>query len=75
MSQKSSPVALLAVANTLASERLNLYLASWAYSPAMPVLPRVRVGLAPLLQRVLVPPVAVWWATRQHRNRSGEQRW
>lgn len=59
---------LLAVVYTSVSERLNLYRGSWAYSPWMPVLPWLHVGLAPVMQWVLVPAAAVWWATRQRRN-------
>ena len=54
--------AALAVSYTLLSEFLNLALGSWAYSPWMPVLPWVGVGLAPLVQWLTVPGAALWWA-------------
>lgn len=54
-----------AVAYTLLSERINLAQGNWAYSAWMPVLPWVEVGLAPLLQWLVVPLTAWWWANRQ----------
>jgi hypothetical protein len=36
----------------------------WAYGPAMPVLPGLRVGLSPVLQWVVIPPVVVWFTRR-----------
>lgn len=40
----------------------------WRYAPAMPVLPLVHVGLAPLLQWLVLPPLAVWFVRRQLSN-------
>jgi hypothetical protein len=57
-------MALLAVAYTLLSERVNLSRGNWAYSEWMPVLPWVEVGLAPVLQWIVVPLVAWWWTNR-----------
>lgn len=37
----------------------------WRYSEAMPVVPGVGVGLAPLAQWVLLPPLALWLVRRQ----------
>lgn len=53
-----------AVAYTVFSERINLAQGNWAYSIWMPVLPWLKVGLTPLLQWILVPLVAWWWANR-----------
>jgi hypothetical protein len=36
----------------------------WAYAPAMPTLPLLRIGLAPAAQWLIVPPLAFWWARR-----------
>ena len=36
---------------------------SWSYSELMPVLPLTGTGLAPLLQWLVVPPLALWFAT------------
>lgn len=38
---------------------------TWAYSSAMPLIPGIGVGLSPLLQWVVVPPIALWFARRQ----------
>lgn len=66
--QRSRVIALaviLALVYTLLSERINLARGSWAYSPWMPVLPWLEVGLAPLMQWIVVPLVAWRWANRQ----------
>jgi len=57
--------AVLAVAYTVWSERLNLAAGNWAYSAWMPVLPWVEVGLSPLLQWLVVPMAALGWAHRR----------
>ena len=57
--------ALLAVSYTLSSERINIAQGNWVYSSWMPVLPYVEVGLSPLLQWVVVPLAALWWARRR----------
>ncbi len=38
---------------------------SWTYLPAMPLLPGTGIGLAPLLQWVLLPLLTVWFTRRQ----------
>ena len=38
---------------------------TWAYSSAMPLIPGVEIGLSPLLQWVIVPPIALWFVRRQ----------
>ncbi len=48
------------------------WMQGWSYSPAMPVLPGVGIGLAPLLQWVLVPLLVVWFVRRQLAGRGGE---
>ncbi|OGS92019.1 MAG: hypothetical protein A2Z95_03900 [Gallionellales bacterium GWA2_60_18] len=58
---------VVAVAYTVLSERINLARGDWAYSAWMPVLPWIGVGLAPLLQWVVVPLAAWRWANRQRR--------
>lgn len=54
-----------AVTYTVLSERNNLTSGAWAYSAWMPVLPGTGIGLAPLLQWVVVPLAAWRWANRQ----------
>lgn len=51
------------VSYTVYSEHLNVVVRqAWAYALAMPVLPGLGTGLAPLLQWLLVPPLALLWA-------------
>ena len=38
---------------------------SWSYLPAMPLVPGTGIGLAPLLQWVLLPLLTVWFVRRQ----------
>jgi hypothetical protein len=58
----------LGVAYTAFSEWLNVVVrASWAYSELMPVVPLpggFSVGASPLLQWMVVPTLAHWWARR-----------
>lgn len=37
----------------------------WRYADAMPTLPVVDVGLTPLLQWILLPPLTIWFVRRQ----------
>lgn len=37
----------------------------WSYADSMPVIPGVGIGLTPLLQWLLLPPLALW-LTRNH---------
>lgn len=47
------------------SEWVNIELrGSWAYTEAMPRLPPFGTGLAPLLQWLVVPPIALWAVRR-----------
>lgn len=49
----------LGVGYTIFSEWLNVVVrSSWAYSPLMPVVPGINTGLGPLLQWLLIPPLA-----------------
>lgn len=52
---------LLGLAYTVFSEWLNTAVrASWAYAPAMPILPLLEVGLTPFLQWLVLPPLALY---------------
>jgi hypothetical protein len=52
-----------ALAYTVFSEWLNTVVReSWAYRDAMPRLPWLGTGLTPVLQWIVVPGVAFWWA-------------
>lgn len=37
----------------------------WAYGAAMPIVPVLQIGLAPVLQWLILPPLVVWFVTRQ----------
>jgi hypothetical protein len=53
---------------TVAIERLVLegqWIHEWRYSPSMPVLPGIGVGLSPVLQWLLLPPLVIWFARHQ----------
>jgi hypothetical protein len=57
--------ALLAMGYTAFSEWMNVgLLRSWAYSPAMPTisLPGFKLGLSPLAQWAVIPPLALYLA-------------
>ena len=56
----------LAVAYTIFSEWLNVSVrGSWSYGPLMPTLPGLQTGLSPLLQWVIVPTLALRFATKR----------
>ena len=51
---------ILGVGYTSLSEWLNVHLfRSWGYDEAMPLIPWLHLGLTPLLQWVIVPPVVL----------------
>lgn len=51
---------------TIVIERLATGpLGRWTYSDAMPVVPLLGVGLSPLLQWIVLPPLIVWFVRRQ----------
>jgi len=58
---------------TIASERLNVGLARWAYSDAMPMVPVLDVGLAPFVQWIAVPLAAFWLLGRLRRGARGSE--
>jgi hypothetical protein len=60
---------LVAVAYTALSEWLNTQVrASWTYAPSMPVVPILNVGLAPLVQWLVLPPAVVAAAFRSRQG-------
>lgn len=61
----ATAVTLAGLAYTVYSEWLNTeILKTWAYSALMPRLPGTSVGLSPMLQWALLPPLALWSARR-----------
>ena len=56
----------LSIVYTIYSEWLNVrVLATWQYTTAMPVLPPLGIGLAPLLQWIVIPPASFWLTWRK----------
>lgn len=54
------------VAITIGMEWLaTQVLGRWAYAASMPVVPGLEVGLSPLLQWILLPPLVIWFVRRQ----------
>ncbi len=52
---------------TIFSEWLNITVRkAWAYSDLMPVVPLIDAGLSPVLQWIIVPVAALWWALRDN---------
>jgi hypothetical protein len=37
----------------------------WRYAPAMPIVPLLGAGLTPVLQWIVLPPLAAWFVKRQ----------
>lgn len=66
---RTTAVALTAgLAYTIYSEYRNTTVSdAWAYSSLMPRLPWLGTGLAPLAQWLIVPSLALAWATRARR--------
>ena len=56
----------LGVGYTIFSEWHNVFvLRSWAYGDLMPRLPGIGIGLSPLLQWLVIPPLAFWLTYRR----------
>jgi hypothetical protein len=56
-------VSITAVIEGLATR--GYWIASWDYLPTMPLVPGADIGLAPLLQWVVLPLLTVWFVRRQ----------
>ena len=39
----------------------------WHYAEAMPIVPAIGVGLLPILQWLVLPPLVLWFVRRQLR--------
>lgn len=58
----------IGVAITVVIERLalqGLWIDAWRYALEMPVVPGLHVGMAPVLQWIVLPPLVVWFVRRQ----------
>lgn len=65
----------MGIAYTIFSEWLNIDVRSaWAYREVMPVMPWLGTGLSPLLQWLVVPGMAFWWALRPVASLNDETR-
>ena len=59
----AAPAIAVGLAYTVFSEWHNTEVRrSWAYSGLMPTLPGIGTGLSPLLQWLVIPIMAFWWA-------------
>ena len=64
----------IGLAYTIFSEWLNIEIrGSWAYSDLMPVVPLLNAGLSPLLQWIVLPIGALWWAGRAPAYKANSQ--
>jgi hypothetical protein len=54
-------LAITVIGERLATGPLN----RWTYAPIMPVIPLLRLGLAPILQWLALPPFVIWFVHRQ----------
>lgn len=60
---------MFGIAYTVFSEWMNTrWLGAWTYSQLMPTLPVLGTGLAPILQWLLLPGIALKWALRAERG-------
>jgi len=57
---------------TVFSEWLNTTLSHWSYSQLMPTLniAGIEIGVSPLLQWLVLPPLALYLARRRHTHRT-----
>lgn len=55
---------LFAAAQGMALEWISLRGGRWSYLPAMPVEPMLGLGLAPILQWLILPAAALWTTRR-----------
>ena len=57
---------LIGIIVTVISELVNIHIfKSWAYNELMPLIPWIKVGLAPFLQWIVIPP-AIIFLVRHH---------
>ncbi len=47
-------------------EKISLILDRWSYFPGMPLIPGIEVGLTPILQMTLIPPL-IFYILKKHR--------
>lgn len=59
---------LAGIGYAIYSEASNLARGAWAYNASMPTLPLLGTGITPLLQWLIVPPLALFFAARLFRS-------
>jgi hypothetical protein len=65
-SPKVTGFVVVGVLITIVMEWLATHaLGRWTYAASMPVVPALEVGVSPLLQWVVLPPLVVWFVRRQ----------
>lgn len=68
-------ISCVGVAYTILSEYLNVYIHhSWAYSPLMPLLPIIKIGVIPLFQWITLPSTILFFVkTHIKKSNQGDQ--
>lgn len=56
---------IITIAIEYFATRTDRWAVNWEYASSMPILPLLGTGLTPLLQWVLLPPLAMWFVRRQ----------
>jgi hypothetical protein len=57
---------LFGVSYTIFSEIINVSIKDlWGYSDLMPVIPYIGVGIAPIVQWIVIPPLIIFFVKRQ----------
>ena len=54
----------------LAVELVATHAHRWSYAPDMPLVPGLRIGLVPLAQMLVLPPIAFWLTARSMQRRT-----
>ncbi len=53
-------MALIGNAFALVIEKISIELERWTYLPSMPLIPGIEVGITPILQMALIPPLVFY---------------
>lgn len=53
-------MALIGTALALVIEKISIELERWSYLPSMPLIPGIEVGITPILQMALIPPLVFY---------------
>ncbi len=58
-------VGFLVVLNVGIEKLATEHLGRWSYSDSMPIIPLLGMGVLPLIQWLLLPPIVIWFVRRQ----------